>query len=166
MPLRPLIRIPRGLPAWLGLVFAVAAAGGLAPGDAPVFYQQLVLPPWAPPGWLFGPAWGVLYPMLGVAAWLVWRARGWGGAPLALGLFVAQLLANLAWTFLFFSFRLGGIAFAEALLLWLLLLATTIAFWRVRPLAGALLLPTLAWVAFACALNHAAWRLNPALLGG
>jgi tryptophan-rich sensory protein len=79
---------------------------------------------------------------------------------------MAQLLANLVWTFLFFSFRLGGVAFAEALLLWLLLLATLIAFWRVRPLAGALLLPTLAWVAFASALTHAAWRLNPTLLGG
>ena len=159
-------RNTKGLIGWLAAVFGVAALGGLAPGDAPTFYRQLQLPPWAPPGWLFGPAWGLLYPMLGVAAWLVWRDRGWAGARVALGLFIAQLLANLLWSYLFFSFRMGGVAFAEVLLLWCLLAATAIAFWRIRPLAGVLLLPCLGWVGFAAALNFVTWRMNPQLLGG
>ncbi|WP_292449307.1 TspO/MBR family protein [Methylibium sp.] len=109
--------------------------------------------------------WSVLYLMMGVAAWLVWRARGFDGARTALVLFLVQLPANALWTWLFFAWREGGLAFAEILVLWALILGTVLAFWRVRLLAGALLLPYLAWVSFASALNFSLWRLNPGLLG-
>ena len=161
----PIRRGLLGLAGWLALAFAAAAIGGIASANAGDFYAQLVRPTWAPPGWLFAPVWTLLYLTMGVAAWLVWRERGFRAARPALTLFVIQLAANALWTWLFFAWRLGGPAFAEVLLLWALILATVVAFWRVRPLAGALLLPYLAWVSFACALTWATWRLNPGLLG-
>jgi len=154
-----------GLLGWLGLTFAAAAIGGFASASAGDFYRQIVRPDWAPPGWLFGPVWSVLYLLMGIAAWLVWRARGFDGARAALSLFLVQLAANALWTWLFFAWRQGALAFAEILVLWALIVATTISFWRVRPLAGALLLPYLAWVSFACALTWATWKLNPLILG-
>ncbi len=102
---------------------------------------------------------------MGVAAWLVWRARGFAGARSALLVFVVQLAANALWTWLFFVWRQGGLAFAEILLLWLLILVTIGLFWRVSRVAAALLLPYLAWVSFASVLTLATWRLNYELLG-
>ena len=145
--------------------FATAAVGALASIDAAGFYAQLVQPPWAPPAWLFGPAWTVLFLLMSVAAWLVWRRHGLGGARVALGLFAVQLVANALWSWLFFAWRLGGPAFAEVIVLWLLIAATAWQFWRLHRLAALLLVPYLAWVAFAAALNFTLWRMNPALLG-
>ena len=149
-----------GLVGWLVLTFAAAALGAIASVNAGAFYQQLARPGWAPPGWLFGPVWSVLYLMIGVAAWLVWRERGFRGAGMALTLFLIQLAANSLWTWLFFTWHQGALAFGEILILWALILGTVVAFWRARPLAGALLLPYLAWVTFASALTFATWRLN------
>lgn len=102
---------------------------------------------------------------MGIAAWLVWRARGFTGARQALLIFIGQLAANALWTWLFFIWRLGGAAFVEILILWGLILVTTILFWRVSRIAGALLIPYLAWVSFAAALTLSTWRLNPDVLG-
>jgi benzodiazapine receptor len=154
-----------GLAGWLLGSFAAAAVGGVASANAGGFYQQLVRPGWAPPPWLFGPVWSVLYLLMGIAAWLVWRERGFRGARTALTLFVVQLAANALWTWLFFAWRRGALAFGEILLLWVLIVATLVAFWWVRPLAGALLVPYLLWVTFASALTFAVWRMNPAVLG-
>ena len=154
-----------GLVGWLLVAFAAAAVGGFASAGAGEFYRELVRPSWAPPGWLFGPVWSVLYLLMGVAAWLVWRARGFAGARSALLLFVVQLAANALWTWLFFVLRHGGLAFAEILVLWALILVTIGLFWRVSRAAATLLLPYLAWVSFASVLTLATWRLNPELLG-
>lgn len=154
-----------GLLAWLLTTFAAAALGGLASADAGDFYRDLVRPSWAPPGWLFGPVWSVLYALMAVAAWLVWRLRGFAGARGALLVFLAQLAANALWTWLFFAWRLGGFAFAEILLLWALIVVNIGLFWRISRVAAALLLPYLAWVSFAAVLTLSAWRLNPGLLG-
>jgi tryptophan-rich sensory protein len=154
-----------GLIGWLALAFAAAAVGGIASAHADSFYQQLTLPSWAPPAWLFAPVWSVLYLCMGIAAWLVWRARGLYGARNALTLFVVQLAANALWTWLFFAWQRGALASGEIVVLWLLIAATIIAFWRIQPRAGALLLPYLAWVSFATALSWACWQLNPQLLG-
>jgi tryptophan-rich sensory protein len=153
-----------GLAGWLALSFSAAAVGGIASADAGSFYQQLNRPDWAPPGWLFAPVWSVLYFLQGAAAWLVWRVRGFAGARAALGLFLVQLGANALWSWLFFAWRQGGLALAEILVLWVLLAATVAAFWRVRPLAGALLVPYLLWVTFAGALTYSIWQRNPGLL--
>ncbi len=143
---------------------ATAVLGGLASIDARGFYASLVQPAWSPPGSVFGPVWTVLYLMMGTAACLVVRAVGVSAARPALALFFVQLALNALWTWLFFRWRLGGAAFAEVLLLLAMVLLTARAFWKIRPLAGALLLPYAAWVAFASALTFACWRLNPGLL--
>ena len=95
------------------------------------FYLDLARPTWAPPAWLFGPVWSVLYVLMGVAAWLVWRVNGGSGARRALKLFIAQLAVNALWTWLFFVWRQGGLAFAEVLLLWAMILATVVLFGKV-----------------------------------
>ena len=122
-------------------------------------------PEWAPPSSVFGPVWTVLYALMGIAAWLVWRERHTPGSRRALLLFGAQLVLNTLWSWLFFAWHQGGLAFLDIVVLWLLIVLTIVAFWRIRPLAGALLLPYLAWVTYAAALNLAVWRLNPQLLG-
>jgi tryptophan-rich sensory protein len=155
------------LAIWLMLLLSVAGLGAAASVTAGSFYRELARPSWAPPGWVFGPVWTLLYMMMAVSAWLVWREHGFRGAGgKALGLFLAQLAANALWSWLFFAWHLGAWAFADIVVLWVLLVGTIVAFWRVRPLAGALLLPYLAWVSFAGALCWATWRLNPAVLGG
>ena len=155
-----------GLAGWLLLTFAAAAIGGFASASAGSFYAQLVRPTWAPPGWLFGPVWSALYLLMGLSAWLVWRLHGWQGARSALMLFVAQLAVNALWTWLFFVWQHGAAAFVEIIVLWALIVATVILFYRLHRLAALLLLPYLAWVSFACALTYATWQLNPALLAG
>jgi tryptophan-rich sensory protein len=155
-----------GLAAWLALCFATAGVGAVASANAKSFYSALVQPAWAPPGGLFGPVWTVLFARMAVAAWLVWCAavepatRRW-----ALGLFGVQLVANALWSWLFFAWQQGAWAFAEVIMLWVLIALTCAAFWRIRPLAGALLLPYLAWVGFAACLNWVLWRANPVILG-
>jgi translocator protein len=94
----------------------------------------------------------------------VWRERGFAGARRALGLFIAQLAANALWSWLFFAWRQGGLALADVVLLWGLIVATIVAFQRISTLAAVLLYPYLAWVTFASALTFTVWRLNPALL--
>jgi tryptophan-rich sensory protein len=153
------------LAGWFLLCFAVATLGALASANARDFYAQLVQPAWAPPGWVFGPAWSVLFTLMAFAAWLAGRTPAGAARNRALSLFVAQLALNASWSWLFFAWHRGGWAFYEVLLFWAAILATVLSFWRVRPLAGALLLPYLAWVTFASALNGALWRMNPGLLG-
>ena len=154
-----------GLIGWFIVSFAVSAFGAIASIEARSFYAGLVQPDWAPPGWLFGPVWTLLFALMAIAAWLVWRNGGFRANRAALALFLVQLAFNALWSWLFFAWRLGGPAFADILLLWVLVLATLVAFWRVRPLAGALLVPYLLWVSFAAFLNYALWQLNPAFLG-
>jgi tryptophan-rich sensory protein len=149
----------------LGVTFAAAAMGALASVQARSFYAELARPEWAPPGWVFGPVWSALYTLMAIAVWLVWRSAGFAAARSAVGLFAAQLAANALWSWLFFAWRLGAAAFAEVLLLWALILATVVAFWRLSRLAAALLVPYLAWVTLASALTWAVWRSNPQLLG-
>lgn len=154
-----------GFVGWLGLCFAAAAVGAFATAHAGAFYQALARPSWAPPGWLFGPVWTLLYLLMAVSAWLVWAQAGFRKAAWALSLFLVQLGVNALWSWLFFFWHRGLLAFAEILLLWLLILATGIGFWRQRRLAAVLLLPYWAWVSFAAALAWAVWRGNPHRLG-
>lgn len=149
-----------GLIGWLLAALATGAVGALSTRHAREFYAGLVKPRWAPPGWLFGPVWTVLYLLMGVAAWLVWRAAGWAGATAALWLFVTQLVFNASWSWVFFAWRRGAMAFATIVLLLGLIAATILAFARVHVLAAALLVPYLGWVAFATALTYAIWRAN------
>jgi translocator protein len=146
------------LAGWIGLCFLAAAMGGIfLPGE---WYAGLHKPAWNPPNWIFGPVWTLLYIMMAVAAWLVWRRGGFTVQRKALSLFLTQLLLNLLWSPLFFGLHRPGLAFVDLLLLWLALAATVRAFWRARPSASFLLLPYLAWLTFAGSLNLAICRLN------
>jgi len=150
-----------GLVGSVLLCLLVAGAGGaVTAGAVRTWYPRLRKPSWNPPSWLFGPVWSVLYLLMAIAAWLVWRARDAGDVTIALGLFGVQLALNLSWSVLFFGLRRPAWALAEIVLLWLSIAATVAAFWDRDPIAGALLLPYLAWVAFAGVLNGAIFRLN------
>jgi len=154
-----------GLVAWLVVSFIAAGIGGAASIQTGTFYAELLRPEWAPPSSVFGPVWTVLYALMGIAAWLVWCVGGFRAAQTALTLFLVQLAFNALWSWLFFAWHRGALAFADILLLWALIVATLIAFWRIRPLAGALLVPCLLWVSVAVALNYSVWQLNPQILG-
>lgn len=151
-----------GLVAWLLASFAAGALGAIASVDAASFYAGLSKPSWAPPASVFGPVWSVLYALMGIAAWLVWRSPRRNG--LALGLFGAQLAANALWSWMFFAWHRGALAAVEVLVLLALILATGAAFWRASRLAALLLVPYLIWVSFASVLTWALWRSNPGLL--
>lgn len=131
--------------------------GRFMPGD---WYAGLVKPPFNPPGWIFGPVWTLLYPTMGISSWLVWKKSGFAKAGPALSVYALQLILNGAWSWIFFGLHRPGWAFAELTILWAAILATVILFWKISTPAGALLLPYLAWVSFAAALNAAIWRLN------
>ena len=154
-----------GLVTWLIVSFIAAGIGGAASIQAGPFYMQLTRPDWAPPPTLFGPVWTILYVLMGVAAWMVWRVGGYRAAKPALALFLLQLALNALWSWLFFGWHLGAAALTDVLLLLALIVATVVAFWRIRPLAGALLVPYMVWVSFASALNYSIWQLNPQALG-
>lgn len=144
--------------AWVGLCFLTAWFGSrFSPNE---WYLQIQKPSWTPPGYLFGPVWSILYLSMGVAAWIVWRRAGFSGARLALTLFVVQLILNGMWSWIFFGMQKSGLAFAEILVLWSMILATLLAFWRVSSISGMLLLPYLLWVSFAAVLNYTIWQLN------
>lgn len=151
-----------GLLGWLAVAFAAAAVGAIASIDAPTFYATLNRPSWAPRAGVFGPVWTALYAAMGVAAWLVWRAKP--GNRRALVLFASQLAANALWSWLFFAWHQGALAAAEVLLLLALIAATVRAFWPCSRIAAVLLLPYLSWVAFASALTWSVWQRNPGLL--
>lgn len=125
------------------------------------WYAYLVRPSFAPPSWVFAPVWTTLYLLMGIAAYLVWRKVGTvKGVGLALSLFVFQLVLNTLWSVIFFGLRAPGAAFAELVFLWLMIVATMVAFYRVSRTAMWLLVPYLLWVSFAGYLNYAFWTLN------
>ena len=147
-----------GLAGFLGANFAAACTGGFfRPGE---WYERLAKPSWQPPNWAFAPAWTVLYSMIAVAGWLVWRRAGFAGATLPLTIYFVHLLFNAAWSVIFFGLRRPDLAFAELIPFWLSILATILSFATVRSDAAWLLAPYLAWVSFAGVLNFTIWRLN------
>jgi tryptophan-rich sensory protein len=137
----------------------VAAAAGtlFRPGE---WYEALEKPSWRPPNWLFAPVWSLLYVMIAISGWLVWRQSSAAAVSLPLAVYFLQLFLNAAWTPLFFGLHRPGWAAIEIALVWLSIVATIIVFSPISALAAALLLPYLAWVTFATALNIAIWRLN------
>ena len=152
---------------WIGLLIIVTiclGAGGLgAAATTPEidgWYMTIEKPSWNPPDYIFGPVWATLYIMMAVAAWLVWKPEGFKGAATTLTLFAAQLGLNVAWSWIFFGMHQPGWAFVEIVILWLAIVATTIAFFQKSKIAGGLMVPYLAWVSFASVLNFAIWRLN------
>ena len=154
-----------GLIGWLGITFIAAAVGAAATVDAPSFYQTLNLPSWAPASSVFAPVWTLLYLMMGIAAWLVWRQAGFNNARTALTLYIMQLIFNALWSWTFFTWHQGSFSFMVIVFLWLLVAATLYQFWKINRSAGVLLMPYLLWLTYAGALNLVVWQMNPSLLG-
>ena len=150
-----------GLGAFIALCFFISAIGGaVTVRSVGTWYQTLNKPPFNPPDWVFAPVWTLLYAMIAVAGWRVWRARGLAGGRVALAVYGLQLALNLAWSLLFFGGRMIGAALAEIFLLLAAIGINAVMFWRIDRAAGWLLAPYAAWVAFAAVLNLALWRLN------
>lgn len=143
----------------IGSIFTVSSVNG--------WYTTLVKPVLNPPSWLFGPVWTILYTLMGIASYLVWSsyAKATDGQvkeqiKLALIIYGVQLGLNALWSILFFGLKQPGFAFAEIIVLLIFIIMTTILFWRISPLAGALMIPYIAWVSFASYLNFTIWQLN------
>ncbi|HEY8277271.1 MAG TPA: TspO/MBR family protein [Methyloceanibacter sp.] len=143
---------------FVGACFIAAAMGALfPPGD---WYERLAKPSWRPPNWLFAPVWTAIYLTIAVSGWLVWRKYGLAGAAGPLAIYVLQLVLNAAWTPIFFGLRRPDLAFFEIIVLWIAIVATIVIFYPIHPAAALLLVPYMAWVTFAAALNFSVWRLN------
>ena len=150
------------LAALLALCLTVGLIGGYATAQSlDGWYLAINRPNWTPPSWIFAPVWTALDVIMAVAAWLVWkRDVHFTGVRLALVFFFVQLLFNCLWPFIFFTANAIGWALVDIVLMWIALGFTTLAFFGISRLAGALLLPYLAWTSFAAFLNYAIWRMN------
>ena len=154
---RPLL----ALAGWLLLCFAVGGLSSVFPAHSmTTWYAGLVKPPLNPPNQLFGPVWTVLYALMAVAAWIVWKTRPSPCRRRGLRLFCVQLTLNFVWTWIFFGRHQPLTAFADLVPLWIAILLTLLTFRKMSTTAAWLLAPYLAWVTFAGYLNLAIWRLN------
>lgn len=153
---------------WLALlvsmlvVYTASGLGALASVQAKSFYALLQQPSWAPPAAVFGPVWTTLFTLMGIAAWLVWKAPE---HRRALTWFALQLMVNVLWSWLFFAWHQGAWAFVDVIVLEIFIWVTAWQFWRLNRWAALLLLPYALWVSFAAALNFWLWQNNPGLLG-
>ena len=145
------IAIPLGIGA-LGSLFTTPEIDG--------WFRTLQKPSWNPPDWVFGPVWTVLYVLMGIAFFLVWKADRQTGKSTAVTLYVIQLVLNLGWSFVFFNRHAIGWAVAEIAVLWLFILLTIFSFARFHKAAAWLLVPYISWVSFAAILNYTIWQLN------
>lgn len=151
-----------GLFFWVGLCFFVAWTGAqVSPGIASSeWYDALNKPTWNPPGWLFGPVWTILYTMMGVAAWLIWKEFGFKNARFVLIVFLIQLFLNGLWSQLFFGMQELGWAFVEIIILLSAIIFTAYLFFQKNRISGWLMIPYIAWVSFATVLNATIWIIN------
>lgn len=142
-----------GLPAWVVVAFMPAATAALV--DTGTWYESLATPAWTPPSWVFGPVWTVLYLLMGIAAWRIWAKQGFGdrSTRLALVLFLAHLILNAAWTWLFFGLHMLAAASVEIVVLWATILVLVVLFWKRDRMAGVLFVPYLLWVTYAVTLS-------------
>jgi len=145
----------------LGICFTVAAVGSVFTASSmTTWYPSLLKPVGTPPSWVFGPVWSILYLLMAVAAWLVWRERTHADVQLALALFMAQLILNGVWSLVFFGLRRPGAALAEIILLLAAVVITAVRFAAFSRLAFLLMTPYCVWVLYASYLNFGIWQLN------
>ena len=152
---------------WAKLAICIAiplALGGIAgfftQSNISTWYDSLNTPWFNPPGWIFGPVWTLLYILMGIASYIIWMKPKSQDRNSALGVYGVQLVFNFLWSFIFFEWHEIGWAFAEIILLWLLINLTIIQFSKISKPAAYLLLPYIAWVSFAAILNYNIWMLN------
>ena len=147
-----------GLIIWIIICFIPAIIGSqFGPGD---WYQALNKPEWNPPNWIFGPVWTLLYILMGISVWIVWKNYGFKTAAIPICFFILQLILNALWSWFFFGLENVSLAFVDIAALWTFILVTQIMFWKLNTWSGVLLLPYIAWVSFATVLNYNIWQLN------
>ncbi|WP_062211066.1 TspO/MBR family protein [Aureimonas sp. AU12] len=144
------------LGGFLLLSLLVATSGILFKPGA--WYEGLRKPGWTPPNLAFPIVWSVLYVLMAVSGWLVWREAGLTLIPFSI--FAIQMILNFLWSMFFFGWRRPDLAFIDIVLLWLAIAVTIVAFWPTSPTAAFLLVPYLLWVTIASALNLSVWNLN------
>jgi len=135
----------------IGSIFTMPAIAG--------WYSTLNKPAWTPPNWAFGPVWTTLYILMGISLYLIWNTRV-RGVKTAMGIFAAQLVLNVLWSFLFFGLQSPLLGMIGIVALWIAILATIIVFYRINRPAAYLLLPYIIWVTIASALNYSVLILN------
>lgn len=135
--------------------------GGLTVSEIPGWYAKLSKPSWQPPNWLFGPVWTTLYILMGIAFYLVWKAKVKQAVKqTAIVLFAVQMILNFFWSVLFFNQHQTGWAMLEIIILWIFILLTIFSFSKINNTASWLLVPYISWVSFAMILNYTIWKLN------
>lgn len=150
-----------GLVLFLLLCLAVSGIGGaITATSVDTWYQALEKPPFNPPDWVFAPVWTLIYLLMAVAGWRIWRTPASAARGNALLLFAVQLVLNLVWSLVFFGFQQIGMALVEIATLLAAILANSIVFWRIDRAAGVLFVPYVLWVAYATVLNLSLWVLN------
>lgn len=147
-----------GLSVWI-IVCSLAGVFG-AQFEPGTWYELLQKPAWTPPNWLFPIVWPVLYVMMGISAWLVWKMESVSLTDYEFNWFFLQLVLNAIWSWLFFGKHYIAAGLAEIFLLWIAIAFTLLLFWKKNRAAGLLLIPYLLWISFASALNFAIWQLN------
>jgi len=156
--MRQTIKLLASLTICYAATFFGTFLGGAVRSD---WYTSLAKPVFMPPGWLFGPVWTILYGMMAISLFLVWRqGLDRSGSKTAFGIFLAQLIVNAIWSPVFFGLKRPELAFIVIITLWLLIGLTVVIFRRVSQLGAWLLVPYLAWVTFATVLNGAIVYLN------
>ncbi len=145
----------------VSLPLLVGSIAGLATSpNIKSWYAYLQKPVFSPPNWIFGPMWSLLYILMGVGLYMIWESEKGELRTRALKFFFIQLAFNFAWSFIFFEFRLIGVAFFEILLVWISVAAMIYTFYPVNKKAALLQIPYILWVTFATLLNGAVWALN------
>ncbi|MFH1576552.1 MAG: TspO/MBR family protein [Candidatus Margulisiibacteriota bacterium] len=147
---------------WIVISFVAGGVGQLATGPSiPTWYATLNRPAIAPPNWLFGPVWTLLYISMGIAAAIIWQ-KGIANkvVKVAIIIFLIQLVLNGLWSFIFFGWHWLFIAFIEILVMWFFIVLTIVKFYALSPTAGLIMVPYLLWVTFASILNFSFWWIN------
>lgn len=143
------------------LTVGLGSLGGLfTVREIPVWYAGLQKPSFNPPNWLFGPVWTLLYVLMGISFFLIWKQKVSTGRNKALTWFGVQFLLNFCWSMIFFRFHQTGWAMLEITFMWVAILITLLQFGKISSRAAWLLVPYLSWVSFASVLNYAIWQLN------
>jgi translocator protein len=146
----------------IALPLLVGAVSGFFTSSGVTGWYANANKPWFnPPNWIFAPVWTLLYIMMGIALFIVWKAETKSATrQSALIFFAAQLTLNFFWSFIFFKLQLTGWAFIEIITMWIMILLTILWFGKISNAAAWLLVPYISWVSFASVLNYAIWKLN------
>lgn len=143
------------LPLALGFI-----AGMFTSQSVPNWYESLNKPSFSPPNWIFGPVWTILYILMGISLYLIWKQDASKERNLAILVFLIQLTLNFFWSFIFFYFKMIGLALIEIILLWISIIIMLVLFYRIKPLAAYINIPYFIWVTFAAILNASYFILN------